>query len=231
MTVQDSPPSSPADRRRIKVRGAILQAAERVFAEEGAEGLSIRRLADEIDYSPAAIYKYFGSKRELLDELKNAFFEQILEQVDDVNNASTDVRARGRACLSVYVHTAIRRPHHYSAAFAGVVEDAPEMAHQAREPFAQSAKHRALMVLQSMVEDGVAAGVLRPDLAPDLAARSLWAGCHGLASLMAHLPSFPTLDGEDPSIPPDDFIAFHADQMMRGLELAPAAAEMPVSND
>ena len=52
---------SPAERRRLRVRGAILDAAEKVFAEEGETGLSIRRIADEIDYSPAAIYKYFSS--------------------------------------------------------------------------------------------------------------------------------------------------------------------------
>ena len=69
---------TPAERRRIRVRGAILEAAERVFAVEGEAGLSIRRIADEIDYSPAAIYKYFGSKDELIDELKEAFFGRIL---------------------------------------------------------------------------------------------------------------------------------------------------------
>ena len=40
---------TPAERRRLKVRGAIIDAAERVFALEGESGLSIRRLAEEID--------------------------------------------------------------------------------------------------------------------------------------------------------------------------------------
>ena len=65
---------TPATRRRNKVREAILAAAERMFAKEGESGLSIRRLAEEIDYSPSAIYKYFGSKEELLEELKDSFF-------------------------------------------------------------------------------------------------------------------------------------------------------------
>ena len=64
---------TPASRRREKVRQTILEAAERVFAEEGYEGLSIRRLAEEIDYSPSAIYKYFASKTELVGCLKEAF--------------------------------------------------------------------------------------------------------------------------------------------------------------
>ena len=40
---------SPAERRRLRVREAILDAAERVFAQEGEAGLSIRRIADEIE--------------------------------------------------------------------------------------------------------------------------------------------------------------------------------------
>ena len=70
--------SSPAERRRHKIRARILSAAEQVFAREGVDGLSIRRLAENIDYSPAAIYKYFKSKDELVDELKETFFGLIL---------------------------------------------------------------------------------------------------------------------------------------------------------
>ena len=80
MQTDDAPEETPADRRRSRVRESIISAAERVFAKEGEEGLSIRRLADEIDYSPSAIYKYFGSKEELIDELKEAFFERLLER-------------------------------------------------------------------------------------------------------------------------------------------------------
>ena len=88
--------SSPAQRRRNKVRARILSAAERVFAREGASGLSIRRLAETIDYSPAAIYKYFSSKDELVDELKETFFELILENVNRIVDTSTPFAERAR---------------------------------------------------------------------------------------------------------------------------------------
>ncbi len=53
---------TPAERRRLKVRDAIIEAAEDLFTKEGEQGISMRRLAEAIDYSPAAIYKYFDSK-------------------------------------------------------------------------------------------------------------------------------------------------------------------------
>ncbi|MEL7482131.1 MAG: helix-turn-helix domain-containing protein, partial [Pseudomonadota bacterium] len=100
---------SPAERRRLRVRQAILDAAERVFAEDGEAGLSIRRLADEIDYSPGAIYKYFQSKQELVDELKESFFARILEQVEDVPDDTGPFLDYSRRCIETYIRTALER--------------------------------------------------------------------------------------------------------------------------
>ena len=111
--------SSPAERRRNKIRARILSAAETVFAREGADGLSIRRLAENIDYSPAAIYKYFSSKDELVDELKESFFEIILENVNRIADTSTDFAIRARDCVATYIRVAADKPHHYAAAFTG----------------------------------------------------------------------------------------------------------------
>ena len=55
--IADNDDLSPAERRRRKVRDAIVSAAEEIFAEEGEAGLSMRRIAERIDYSPAALYK------------------------------------------------------------------------------------------------------------------------------------------------------------------------------
>jgi AcrR family transcriptional regulator len=69
---------TPAERRRLKVRDAIIGAAEEIFAEEGEAGLSMRRIAERIDYSPAALYKYFDSKEALFQEIREGFFRAPL---------------------------------------------------------------------------------------------------------------------------------------------------------
>lgn len=210
--------STPAARRREKIRASILQAAEHVFAKEGEGGLSIRRLAKEIDYSPAAIYKYFGSKDELIDELKEAFFAQIVEAASDLENHPGSFSERARSCLEVYVRTALEKPHHYAAAFSGTAEIPPGN----DDAFIQSIKGQAFQILCSMVEEGQELGVLRSDIHPVNAANSLWASCHGLAALMAHLPHFPGFHTCVSEMTGDEFITLHADQVMRGLELPSA---------
>jgi len=214
----DTVSSTPAERRREKIRASILKAAEQVFAKEGEDGLSIRRLANEIDYSPAAIYKYFGSKDELIDELKEAFFEQIIEAADALEDYPGGFSECARHCLGVYIRTAIEKPHHYAAAFSGISDAQP----RDLETFVRSNKGRAFMILSDMVAEGQKQGVLRTDIHEVTAAKSLWASCHGLASLMVHLPHFPMTHPGAPDLPRDEFISFHADQMMRGLELSSA---------
>lgn len=211
---------SPAERRRRRVREAILQAAERVFAKEGEAGLSIRRLADEIDYSPAAIYKYFGSKTELVDELKEAFFANLLGQVDTMRDAVRAFPAMARDCVSAYVRTALKKPHHYAAAFSNIGDD-QEHDEAASGDFGASNKGRAFLYLQDMVAEGVAQGHFRADLNPNEAAKSLWTASHGLALMMAHMPRFPQMPGDPSDAAPlsrDAFIDYHADLLIRGLE-------------
>lgn len=208
--------SSPAERRRNKIRARILSAAERVFAREGAEGLSIRRLAETIDYSPAAIYKYFRSKDELVDELKETFFELILENVNRIVDTSMPFAERSRDCVATYVRIATDKPHHYAAAFAG--ESVTQAPVDGEPGFDQSKKGQAFMVLRGMIAEGVEIGVFRSDIDPTLAAKSIWASMHGLAMMIVHIPTFPAFKPSQEVMARDAFIEYHADQVIRGLE-------------
>lgn len=208
--------SSPAERRRNKIRARILSAAETVFAREGAEGLSIRRLAENIDYSPAAIYKYFSSKDELVDELKETFFELILENVNRIADTSTPFDERARDCVATYVRIAADKPHHYAAAFAG--ESVSEGPVDGEIGFESTKKGSAFNVLRGMIQEGVTLGAFRQDLDPTLAAKSIWASMHGLAMMIVHIPSFPAFKAEQDTMSREEFIMFHADQVIRGME-------------
>jgi AcrR family transcriptional regulator len=62
--------STPSRRRYQKNRQGILDAARAIVVDQGVEALSMRLLAERVDYSPAALYKYFGSKEEIFDALR-----------------------------------------------------------------------------------------------------------------------------------------------------------------
>ncbi|MEM1086911.1 MAG: TetR/AcrR family transcriptional regulator [Pseudomonadota bacterium] len=207
---------TPAEKRRLKVRDSIIAAAERVFAQEGEAGLSIRRLAKKIDYSPAAIYKYFASKDDLVDELKDAFFERLLLQVHRIADTSKPFPSRMANCLATYVKEGLSSPHHYAAAFVGTAQ--PDGVDAAHPDFTQKTKGKAFHVLMGMVAEGIELGHFRSDLDPELAAKSIWASMHGLTMMMIHIPTYPRLSADSDAPDRETFINMHADQLVRGLE-------------
>ena len=206
---------SPAQRRHLKVRQMILSVADRVFARDGEAGLSIRRLADEIDYSPGAIYKYFDSKQALLDELKEMFFERLHEELPEFDEADGDYAAFARLSVETYIRLALEAPHHYETAFAGTSERKPVELDAA----AASAKERAFFGLYEMIATGIERGVFAADLNALHAAKSIWAASHGLVLLMIHFPNFATAFDDDQAAPvsPDAVIRRHADFLIRGI--------------
>jgi AcrR family transcriptional regulator len=62
------------ERERTKVRQAILDAARDLFVKQGFEHVSIRKIAERIEYSPAAIYSYFPSKDDIFFALAEEGF-------------------------------------------------------------------------------------------------------------------------------------------------------------
>ncbi len=72
------------DRERQAVRQAILDAARDLFVSEGYRNVSIRKIAERIEYSPAAIYSYFPSKDDIFFALAEEGFRRLDARVRSV---------------------------------------------------------------------------------------------------------------------------------------------------
>ncbi len=84
------------DRERQAVFQSILDAAGELFMAEGYRNVSIRKIAERIEYSPAAIYSYFASKDDIYFALAEDGFHRLHEQVTAAlghEDPMTDVRA------------------------------------------------------------------------------------------------------------------------------------------
>jgi AcrR family transcriptional regulator len=83
--VTNSLGDDPRSRRRAARRAAstadILDAAEKVFSEDGLRDGSLRRIAELSGYSTAAIYKFFDSKQHLVTETLNRRADEYLTDV------------------------------------------------------------------------------------------------------------------------------------------------------
>ncbi|MCB0076610.1 MAG: TetR/AcrR family transcriptional regulator [Anaerolineales bacterium] len=106
------------ERRHLKTKQAILDAARQIIAKKGTDALSMRQLAQAIDYSPAALYEYFGSKDEILAAVTaegHARLQAAMEQADGSLSTQERLIALGLA----YIRFARTHPEHYLLMFAG----------------------------------------------------------------------------------------------------------------
>ena len=85
------------ERDREAVRRAILDAARDLFVTEGYQNVSIRKIAERIEYSPAAIYGYFPSKDDIFFALAEEGFRLL---GDPAPAASRRCGARRRSIAS-----------------------------------------------------------------------------------------------------------------------------------
>lgn len=206
--IKDDDELSPAERRRRKVRDSIVEAAEAIFAEDGEQGISMRRIAERIDYSPAALYKYFDSKEALFDEIREQFFARLLTRMQAVSAKAGAGPMVNADCLRAYVETGLEQPAHYKLAFSGWFSD--DMPREDSYAFA-AAEH-----LEAMIVKGVEDGWFR-SCDPKLAAHSVWAAAHGLAMLAVTVPDFPRGKAGCEHLTLEAQIEHHAAMIGRGL--------------
>jgi AcrR family transcriptional regulator len=73
------------ERDREAISRAILDAARELFVAEGYQHVSIRKIAERIEYSPAAIYGYFASKDDIFFALAEEGFRLLSQAGDPVD--------------------------------------------------------------------------------------------------------------------------------------------------
>jgi AcrR family transcriptional regulator len=65
------------ERLKIQVRSDIVKTAKDIAREDGWTAVSIRKIAEVIEYSPPILYEYFESKDKLLEAVRIEGFEHL----------------------------------------------------------------------------------------------------------------------------------------------------------
>ena len=163
------------ERERQELRQAILTAARDIAAREGWQAVTIRKVAEAIEYTPPIIYEYFASKEALLLELLREGFQQVGQLIKTT-------QARGGSPEHVLVQVALAywrfaftSPELYQLmhSLGGVPFGIEETPQEARSTFAA--------VRETVGVALGARGVQRSDLNGDV--DILWSLLHGLISL------------------------------------------------
>ncbi len=171
----------PKSRRNEKTRRKIIIAAHEIVRNEGIDSLSMRTLAEKVDYSPAALYKYFKNKEEIIEALRTEGWNQMQTLFETRLDADLDSPQKLIKASLAYLELGDRFPELYQLMFNSMVSASDDIRSIENDPRFQ--------ILTEMIQEGIAKDELvLPDGLSLLEYRYLaWFIMHGICMLKVSL--------------------------------------------
>ncbi len=192
------------------LRQALVDAALTLIEEKGPTGFTLSEAAKQAGVTPAAVYRHFEGRDDLIAEAARQGYEVFADLMDYAYkkgqpSALASFEATGRA----YLAFARKYPGHYVAMFeSGIsVNRTAELARLSG---------RALGVLERAAEE--LSAHIPPDRRPpaQMVSAHIWAMCHGVVELFAR-----GSPGTKSPFPPEDLLESGIGVYLRGLGLVP----------
>jgi AcrR family transcriptional regulator len=167
-------------REREEVRAKILDAAGELFLHEGFENVSIRRIAEKIEYAPSTIYLYFKDKDDLLATICQEMFEKLSLRLEKLMTKDLSPLELVRQGLKLYIEFGLAHPNHYLVTF-----NVHALVHASGHDLGEKPPSglRGFAILGQCLQGGIDDGSIRKqDLVP--LAQSVWMMAHGVTNML-----------------------------------------------
>ena len=139
------------ERKKLEVRGRILEAAVTLFDADGFHATTVAEICDGADVAHKTFFNYFPSKQHLLREIAEQALENLLGLIDEVRQGGGTASERLQSFFVRIAENIEQGPMHR--------ELLTEMIHIAHEPKTGSEQARLLQAaFGSLIRDGRAAG-------------------------------------------------------------------------
>jgi AcrR family transcriptional regulator len=178
------------EQARANVRQAILEAARVLVTAEGYSGLSMRRLAHSVGYTPKTLYLYFADKDDLLSELIEADMGRLVDHLERAARAQADPARRLDAVAVAYVAFGLDNPNAYEVIF--MMRPHP-LTREARTLQQHVQGRRFHDLLTRLLRES---GRVPPRLDVSAAEQALWCALHGVVALRLVRPERPWMRWE-----------------------------------
>lgn len=166
------------EKQKLEIRKMILDASIKLFIEEGVENVSIRKIADLIEYSPTTVYLYFKDKDEIFYALHDIGFGKLQElnrNLDPITNPLLRLFKMGEN----YLNFGLDHSEYYDLMF---IQREPMDKLEEMECSDWKAGDAAMVRLKDTVRECMEQGFLAEGDV-DLVSLSVWSTVHGLVSL------------------------------------------------
>ncbi len=166
------------EKQKQDIKKMILDASVKLFVEEGFEHVTMRKIADLIEYSPTTVYLYFKDKNEIFFHIHQLGFEKMLvmnENLPGIKNPLMRLYKMGEN----YIEFGMKNPEFYDVMF---IQRAPMEALEQMEECNWSLGDAALGALKNLLQECMDKRLIQK--APvEAAAMAIWGMVHGLVSL------------------------------------------------
>jgi AcrR family transcriptional regulator len=157
-----------------ELRELIIQATTEIVEEDGLEGLSAREIAKRIGYSPGTLYNVFENLDDILLTIEARLLDRLAERLEKTDASGTP-QERLKRLAETYVSFTQERPKLWNLLVEHRLPAGKDL------PSWYRAKLECLL---APLEDALVPLIDGKDAsARKRAARTLWAGVHGMTSL------------------------------------------------
>ena len=180
------------EKQKIELKQQILDASVKLFSEFGYEGVSIRKIADIIEYSPTTVYLYYKDKNEILFELHEIGFRKMEEfnrDLFDIQNPLLRLHKLGEN----YIRFGLENPDYYDLMF---ILPAPMEFINKMQDCDWEGGDNALHVLKSILQESIEKKLIKPGDVNTMS-MGIWGMVHGLVSLAIRKRFEKLLDEKD----------------------------------
>lgn len=160
------PAARPAAKKKPQVtpsperRRELLDTAAEVFAAQGYNATTVRKIADAAGMLAGSLYYHFDSKESMLDEILSAFLNELWDGYDTVLAAGLGPRET----IEALVTESFREIDRHRAAVAIYQKEARTLSAQPRFHYLSDSQVKFEKAWLGTLERGVAARVFRADL-------------------------------------------------------------------
>nr|WP_307897282.1 TetR/AcrR family transcriptional regulator [Clostridium botulinum] len=185
------------ERRKLEkeiIRKKIIDTASEILVEEGYENLSIRKIANKIEYSPGIIYHYFKDKSEIVTFVVQQGYGRILKSINEVPVDTENPEKTIEQGLRKYIELMLQYPEQFRTVLMNDIKSIQEKVNMLHEGVSKDRK--SIQQLCRLVELGIEKGKFR-DMDIELTAQIIWTSTHGLLSRLILEKIYQSSKGRD----------------------------------
>jgi AcrR family transcriptional regulator len=139
------------------LRELILDQASHFFIRYGYHGLSMRRIAEAVGVSKAALYYHFQDKEELFSAILERYLDTIENLIQSIEQRSGDAQER----IRLLVTEILLQPEDHRALIRLASQEVSQLSPEAQVRITESYNHKFMRRIQSILELGMESGMLR----------------------------------------------------------------------